>query len=311
VLKISNGRPHPEPVVDDALVRIHAAGLNFADVQQRRGLYPVSLPFVPGLEAAGIVESVGENVTDVRPGDRVAYAGHLGSYSEYTVIKASRLLKLPSDLSFEEGAAFPLQGMTAHFLLHDYRKVKYGDTVLIHAAAGGVGLLLVQWAKRLGALVVGTVSSEEKASAVRDAGADHVIIYTDRDFVQEVKRLTEDKGAQLILDGVGRATFAGDLEAVAVRGHIVIFGSSSGPADPVSPNTLMARSISLSGGNSSNFIGTRRDLLRRCRDVLKGIQEGWLRLRIDHVLPLSEAAEAHRLLEGRRTVGKVVLTLNS
>ncbi len=308
VLKLSDDRPKPMPAGDEALIRIHAAGINFVDVYQRRGLYPVTLPYVPGLEASGVVQEVGERVKDVRPGDRVAYMGHPGSYSEYTAINSSRLIRLPGELSFEEGAAFPLQGLTAHYLLHDFRKVKYGDTVLVHAAAGGVGLLLVQWARRLGAQVIGTVSTEEKAAAAREAGADHVVIYTAQDFVAETKRITEGKGAQLILDGVGKSTFAGDLEAVSVRGHIVIYGAASGAADPVVPNSLMAKSISISGGSSVNFVGARRDLLRRSRDVLKGIQEGWLRLRIDRVLPLADAAEAHRMLEGRQSIGKIVLT---
>jgi NADPH2:quinone reductase len=309
VLKLSDGLQRPDPAPGHALVRIRAAGVNFVDVYQRRGLYPVDLPFIPGLEAAGIVEAVGADVPDFKPGDRVAYTGHLGSYSEFTAIKASRLIRLPADLTFEEGAAFPLQGMAAHYLLHDFRKVKYGDTVLIHAAAGGVGLLLVQWAKRMGAQVIGTVSTEEKAAAAREAGADHTIVYTVQDFAAETRRITLGKGVQLILDGVGKYTFAGDLEAVAVRGHIVVYGAASGPADPVVPNALMPRSISISGGSSSNFIGTRRELLRRSREVLKGIQEGWLRLRIEHVLPLSDAAEAQRMLENRRTIGKIVLTV--
>lgn len=307
VLKLTEEELKPEPGPEQALVRIHAAGLNFVDIYQRRGSYPVHLPFIPGLEAAGVVEAVGGNVKEVKPGDRVGYTGHLGSYSEYTVINVSRLIRLPDELSFEEGAAFPLQGMTAHYLIHDFRKIRYGDAVLVHAAAGGVGLLLVQWAKRLGAFVIGTASNEEKANAARDAGADHVIVYTNQDFAHETKRLTDGRGAQLILDGVGKSTFAGDLEAVAIRGHIVVYGAASGPADPVSPHALMAKSISLSGGTSGNFIGNRRDLLRRSRDVLKGMQEGWLKLRLDRVLPLAEAEKAQRVLENRETIGKIIL----
>jgi NADPH2:quinone reductase len=302
VLKPSDSEPKPQPAPDQALVKIHAAGVNFVDIYQRRGTYPVHLPFIPGLEAAGVVEAVGGAVKEVRPGDRVAYTGHLGSYAEYTAIKESRLIRLPQELSFEQGAAFPLQGMTAHYLIHDFRKVKSGDTVLVHAAAGGVGLLLVQWAKHLGARVIGTVSTEEKAAIAREAGADDVILYTKQDFVSETGRLTGGTGAQLVLDGVGKSTFAGDLEAVAVRGHIVIFG-----ADPVVHNALMAKSISISGGSSANFIASRRDLLRRSRDVIKGIDAGWLKLRIGEVLPLAEAGKAHRLLEGRQTTGKIVL----
>jgi NADPH2:quinone reductase len=197
--------------------------------------------------------------------------------------------------------------MTAHYLIHDFREPKPGDTVLIHAAAGGVGLLLVQWAKRLGATVIGTVSTDEKARTAAEAGADHVILYTKQDFVSETRRLTNGRGAQLVLDGVAKSTFSGDLEAVSLKGHIVVFGSASGPADPVLPNSLGAKSISLSGGSLGNFIATREDLVRRSGDVLRAIREGWLKLRIDRVLPLADAGEAHRLLEGRKTMGKIVL----
>jgi NADPH2:quinone reductase len=307
VLKLTDTEPKPMPAAEQVLVKIHAAGVNFVDIYQRRGAYPVKLPFIPGLEAAGVVEAVGEKVAEVRPGDRVAYTGHPGSYSEYTAIDAGRLIPLPHDLSFVEGAAFPLQGMTAHYLIHDFRRPKPGDTVLIHAAAGGVGLQLVQWAKHLGAVVIGTVSTEEKARIAKEAGADYIILYTREDFVAGTKRLTNGRGADLILDGVAKSTFPGDLEAVALRGHVVIFGSASGPAEPIAPNSLGAKSISVSGGSLGNFIATREDLLRRSGDVLKAIKEGWLKLRIDHVLPLVEAEKAHRLLEGRQSVGKIVL----
>jgi NADPH2:quinone reductase len=307
VLKYSDSEPKPIPAAGQALIKIHAAGLNFVDIYQRRGTYPVPLPFIPGLEASGVVEEVGPGETVARAGDRVAYTGHLGSYSEFTVISDDRLILLPKDMSFEHGAAFPLQGMTVHYLINDFRKPKPGDTVLVHAAAGGVGLLLVQWAKHLGARVIGTVSTEEKARAAAEAGADQVIIYTKQDFVSETMRITNGRGAQLIIDGVGKSTFTGDLEAVSLRGHIVIFGSASGPADPVLPNSLGARSISISGGSLGNFIATREDLVRRSGDVLKAIKEGWLKLRIDRVLPLADAVEAHRLLEGRQSKGKIVL----
>jgi NADPH2:quinone reductase len=307
VLKHSDSEAKPVPAAGQALVRIHAAGLNFVDIYQRRGTYPVQLPYIPGLEASGVVEAVGTGVTGVRPGDRVAYTGHLGSYSEYTTIDAGQLILLPGEMSFEQGAAFPLQGMTAHYLIHDFRKPKPGDTVLVHAAAGGVGLLLVQWAKRLGATVIGTVSTEEKARIATEAGADQVILYTKQDFVSETMRLTNGRGAQLIIDGVGKSTFTGDLEAVSLKGHIVVFGSASGPADPVLPNSLGAKSISLSGGSLGNCIATREDLVRRSGDVLRAISEGWLKLRIDRVLPLADAEAAHRILEDRRSMGKIIL----
>jgi NADPH2:quinone reductase len=197
--------------------------------------------------------------------------------------------------------------MTAHYLINDFRQPKPGDTVLIHAAAGGMGLLLTQWAKHLGALVIGTVSTNEKAAAARAAGADHTIIYTERDFVAETRLLTAKRGADLILDGVSKTTFPGDLEAVAVRGHIVVFGSASGPADPVAPNSLQAKSISISAGTLANFILTREELARRSTEVLGAIAEGWLKLRVDHVLPLAQADDAQRLLESRGSMGKIVL----
>lgn len=307
VLKLSGAESQPQPGTGQVLVKIHAAGVNFVDIYQRRGTYPVKLPYLPGLEASGVVEACGDGVTHVRPGDRVAYTGHLGSYSEYTVIDADKLIPLPGELTFEQGAAFPLQGMTAHYLLHDFRRLVPGDTVLVHAAAGGVGLLLVQWAKHLGATVIGTVSTEQKAEAAKAAGADHVILYTKQDFAAETKRLTHGQGVQLIIDGVAKTTFPGDLEAAAIHGHVVVFGAASGAADPISPNALMPKSISMSGGSLVNFTATREDLLRRSGDVLRAIKEGWLKLRVDHVLPLAEAEKAHRLLEGRQSMGKIVL----
>lgn len=307
VLKLSESEPKPMPGTGQALVKIHVAGVNFVDIYQRRGTYPVKLPFIPGLEASGVIEAVGDKVATFRPNDRVAYTGHLGSYSEYTAIEADRLIALPKELSFEQGAAIPLQGMTAHYLIHEFRKPKAGDTVLIHAAAGGVGLLLVQWAKHLGATVIGTVSTEEKAVVAKEAGADHVVLYAKQDFVGETKRLTDGRGAQLILDGVAKSTFAGDLEAVALRGHIVVFGSASGPADPVAPNSLGAKSISISGGSLGNYIARREELVRRSGDVINAVKEGWLKLRIGQALPLVEAERAHRILEGRQSTGKIVL----
>jgi NADPH2:quinone reductase len=297
----------PEPGPGQARVGLAAAGVNFVDIHMRRGVYPQPLPFTPGLEGAGVVESVGDGVNTVRQGDRVDYTGQLGSYAEANVVAADRLIPLPGSFSFEQGATFPLQGMTAHYLIHEYRPVKPDVTVLVHAAAGGVGLHLVRWAKYLGAIVIGTVSTEEKARIVEEAGADAAILYTKQDFVAETKRLIGDHGADLILDGVGRSTFPGDLEAAAVRGTIVVFGAASGPADPISPNALMSRSLTVAGGSLGNYTRTREELMQRARDVITGIQEGWLKLRIDSILPLGETAEAHRLLEGRRSSGKLLL----
>ncbi|MGD0696319.1 MAG: quinone oxidoreductase [Terriglobia bacterium] len=302
----------PRPATGQALVRLMNAGLNFVDIYQRRGTYGRMLPFTAGLEGAGVVEAVGEGVSNVKPGDRVAYTGQPGAYAEASVVQADSLIPLPEGFSFEQGAAFPLQGMTAHYLIHEFRLPKAGDVVLIHAAAGGMGLLLVQWARHLGARVIGTVSTEEKAKAARDAGASDVILYTKQDFVAETKRLTKGHGADLIIDGVGKTTFAGNLEAAALRGHVVIFGAASGPADPIVPNSLMARSLSISGGSLPNYLLTRDELMRRANDVIEGIQAGWLRLRIDRVFPLAQAADAHRVLENRQTIGKVLLaTANS
>lgn len=297
-----------KPNEGQALIRIEAAGINFIDIYQRRGIYPVKLPYTPGLEGAGVVEAVGKGVTNVKPGDRVAYVHEPGSYAEQSLVKAENLILLPADLSFEQGAAFPLQGMTAHYLIHEFRQIKPQDVILIHAAAGGMGLLLVQWAKHLGATVLGTVSTEEKAKIAKAAGADEVIIYTQQDFATEVKRLTNGHGADLIIDGVGKATFTDNLQAAALRGNIVIFGAASGPADPISPNALMKQSLTISGGSLFNYILNREELMRRAEVVITGIREGWLKLRIDSIFPLEKAAEAHQKLEERKTAGKVLLT---
>jgi NADPH:quinone reductase len=286
---------------------LRAAGPNFADVSPCRSEYPSSLPFIPGYDGAGIIDAVGEGIKEFKPGNRVAYTGHLGTYAEASVVPASKLIPLPDDLSFEQGAAFPQQGITAHYLIHEYRLPKPGDTVLIHAAAGGLGLLLVQWAKHLGARVIGTVSTEEKAQAARAAGADEVILYTRQDFVAETKRRTDGLGADLIIDGVGKKTFTGDLEAVAVRGHVVIHGFADGFPDLIQPVSLLWRAISISGGMLGHFTRTREELLRRADDVLNGIREGWLRLHIDRVFPLAKAMDAQRRLENRESTGKIIL----
>ncbi|MCE5318393.1 MAG: quinone oxidoreductase [Parachlamydia sp.] len=297
----------PKPGPGQAVVRNSHAGLNFVDIYLRRGTYSTPLPYTPGWEGAGVVESVGEGVS-LKPGDRVAYVHQAGSYAEKVLAKAEGLIPFPDTLTFEQGAAFPLQGMTAHYLLHEFHKVKEGDVVLIHAAAGGMGLLLVQWARHLGAKVIGTVSTEEKAQAAREAGAHEVILYSKEDFVAATKKLTNDRGADLIIDGVAKTTFAGNLEAAALRGHIVIYGAASGAADPISPNALMGRSLTVSGGSLMNYVLTREEMLHRSKAVIEGIQKGWLKLRIDKVLPLAEAAEAHRLLENRQTIGKLLLS---
>jgi len=292
----------------EVLVRVAAAGLNYMDVGQRRGRPGQTVPYTPGGEASGTVEAVGAGVEGVKVGDRVAYAMVPGSYAEFVVVPASRLLALPADLDLVRAAALPLQGLTAHYLLHDFASVGPGTTVLVHAVAGGVGLLLTQYATHLGAHVIGTTSSAEKAEKAKAAGARDVILYTQTDFAAEVKRITGGKGADLILDAVGKTTFPGDLEAVSTRGHVVIYGAASGPAEPILPNSLTARALTVSGASLGNFIATREELLRRAADLFAGLREGWLKITVDHVLPLAQAAEAHRLIESRTTSGKLLLT---
>lgn len=303
-----NELPIPTPGHGEALIRLKAAGLNFIDIYYRIGQYPHALPFTPGLEGSGIVEAIGAGVSEVKVGDRVAYTGQMGSYAEYHAVKASQLILLPDALSFEEGAAFPLQGLTAHYLTHEFYRIKPGDYVLIHAAAGGVGRLVVQWVKHLGGKVIGTVSSPEKAQVAKDAGADHIIIYTEEDFVQASQQITEGKGVDYIIDGVGKTTFVKDLEAVRPRGHICLFGSASGRAEPFVPNELQNKSLTVSGGRLFQFIETREELLMRAKEVLDGIQDGWLTLKIDYKFPLEQVAEAQKMLQGRKTTGKVILT---
>ena len=296
------------PGPGQAVVRVIAAGVNFMDVAHRLGTYPREVPFTPGAEGSGIVDSVGEDVSRVKVGDRVAFSGQPGAYAEAILVDAGKLVPLPEDFTFEQGAAFLLQGLTAHYMIHEFRKPKAGDFVLVHAAAGGVGGLLVQWARHLGAIVIGTVSSAEKARTARDLGADHVIVYTDEDFVSQTQRITGEHGADLIFDGVGRSTSKGNLSAIAVRGHIVIFGASSGPAEPAAPYLLMQRSISLCGG-SLLYLRTREELTFRANEVISGIREGWLKPSIGGIFPLEDAAKAHQLLETRRSQGKLLLAV--
>lgn len=302
-----------KPGKGQALVRIECAGINFIDIYQRRGIYPVPLPYIPGMEGSGTVEAVGEGVSHIKPGERVAYVVPIqepgGSYAEQALINAAYLIPLPPSLSFEQGAAFPLQGMTAHYLLYEFRNIKKDDVVLIHAAAGGMGLLLVQWAKHLGARVIGTTSTEKKAAIAKEAGADAVILYGygDQPFAPEVHRLTNGHGADLIIDGVAKSTFPGNLEAAALRGHIVIYGAASGAAAPISPNILMQRSLTVSGGLLFNYLLNRNELIFRANAVIQGIEKGWLKMHIDQVLPLDKASVAHQRLEERKSIGKILL----
>lgn len=306
-------RPKPIPKKGEALIELKTAGLNFIDIYMRMGnpAIPTPLPFIPGVEGCGIVKEIGDEVDEVKPGDRVAYVGHLGSYAEYITVPASQLISLRDEISFEQGGAFPLQGMTAHYLIHEFYSIKPGDNVLVHAAAGGVGLLVVQWLKHLGARVIGTVSTEEKAKIVREAGADDIIIYTEKDFVSETKKLTNGLGVDYIMDGVGKSTLTKDLDAVRKRGCICIFGLSSGAPDPIEAHKLQLNSIMLCGGNLMNYLTSRDELLRRSEKVMEGIIEGWLKLNISHVFCLAQAAEAQHLLESRQTTGKLILKINN
>ena len=293
----------------EALVRVHAAGVNYADIYFRNGTLakPIPFPFTLGIEGAGEIEAVGEGVSELKRGDRVAYKWSLGSYAEYDVVKAAEIAPLPDGVSFHDGAAIILQGLTAHYLVHEFYPIKRGSTVLVHAAAGGVGLLLVQWVKHMGAVVIGTVSTDEKAKIAREAGADHVILYTKQDFAEEAKKLTGGAGVDYVIDGVGKTTFTKDLDALKPRGWATSFGMASGPADPVAPNSLMMKSLTISVGALSNYTRTRDELLRRATEIFAGLREGWLKLRVDRTFPLAQAAEAHQLLESRQTAGKLIL----
>ena len=301
--------PVPEPAPDQALVRLEAAGVNFIDVYHRTGLYTVSLPYVLGQEGAGTVEAVGEEVTGLAPGDRVAYAGVAGAYAEYARVPAEKLVKLPENVDCEQAAAVMLQGMTAHYLAHDTFPLQRGDTALVHAAAGGVGLLLVQLARQRGARVLATVGSARKVELARKAGADEVIRYDEKDFVAEVKNLTGGRGVQVVYDSVGQATFLKSLDCLAPRGMLVSFGQSSGKIAPFDPALLGGKgSLFLTRPTLWHYIADRPSLLARAGDLFDRIGSGRLFLYIAQVLPLERAAEAHRLLEGRQTAGKVLLS---
>jgi len=301
--------PIPSPKPNEALVEIKATGVNFIDVYFREGRYPAQLPFVNGQEAAGVVVEIGSEVTNVQRGDRVAYTSALGSYAQFAAVPASRLVKIPDELDFQQAAAAMLQGMTAHYLLYSTYPLKKGETALIHAAAGGVGLLLVQMAKRIGARVIGTAGTQEKAQLARDAGADECIVYTEADFETETRRLTEGKGVEVVYDGVGKATFDNDLNVLRPRGYLVLFGGSSGAVPPFDLIKLSQKgSLFITRPTLAHYTATREELEWRANDVLGMIARGDLKLRIHKTYPLADAAEAHRDLEGRKTTGKLLLT---
>jgi len=300
--------PIPKPKPNEAVIQIKAAGVNFVDVYFREGRYPAPLPFVVGLEGAGVVTAVGSEAKGVKVGDRVAYTGVLGSYAEYAAVPAERLVLIPDQVDFNHAAAAMLQGMTAHYLSHSTYKLQSGETALIHAAAGGVGLLLVQMAKKIGARVIGTVGSEEKARLAREAGADECIIYTKTDFETETLRLTDGKKVHVVYDGVGKDTFDKGLNVLRPRGYMVLYGGASGPVPPFDLMRLTQKgSLFVTRPTHANYTATREELEQRSGDVMRMIVAGDLKLRIHHTYPLEEAQQAHRDLEGRKTTGKLLL----
>jgi NADPH2:quinone reductase len=300
--------PVPTPKPNEAVVKIAAAGVNFIDIYFREGRYPAALPFVNGQEGAGTVSAIGGDVKSLKVGDHVAYTGIAGSYAEYAAVPADRLVKVPAGITDQQAAAAMLQGMTAHYLAHSTYPLKKGETALIHAAAGGVGLLLVQMAKMIGARVIGTAGSEEKAKIAKDAGADEVIIYTKQDFEVETKRLTDNKGVHVVYDGVGKSTFDKDLEVLRPRGYLVLFGGASGAVPPFDLIKLSQKgSLFITRPTLVNYMATREELEHRANDVLGWIASGKLKLRIEHTYKLANAQQAQRDLEGRKTTGKLIL----
>ncbi|HET6977520.1 MAG TPA: quinone oxidoreductase [Pyrinomonadaceae bacterium] len=300
--------PVPSVKPDEALVQIKAAGVNFIDVYFREGRYPTPLPFINGQEAAGVVTEVGSEVTTLQPGDRVAYSSRLGSYAEYAAVPVDRLVKIPDELDFDQAAAAMLQGMTAHYLLYSTYPLQKGQTALIHAAAGGVGLLLVQMAKKIGGRVIATAGTTEKAQLAREAGADECIIYTEADFESETKRLTNNEGVHVVYDGVGKATFDKDLNVLRPRGYLVLFGGSSGAVPPFDLIKLSQKgSLFITRPTLAHYIVTREELEWRAGEVLQSIARDEFKIRIHKSYPLAEAAQAHRDLEGRKTTGKLLL----
>lgn len=300
--------PVPEPKANEAVIKLAASGVNFIDVYHREGRYKVPLPFVLGQEGAGAVTAVGSDVKSVKKGDRVAWTGLMGGYAEYAAIPADRLVTIPAGVTDQQAAAAMLQGMTAHYLCHDTYRLKSGETALVHAAAGGVGLLLVQMAHQIGARVLATVSTEEKAKLAREAGADEIIFYTKSDFETETKRLTNGEGVHVVYDSVGKTTFEKGLNVLRPRGMMVLFGGSSGPVPPLDLIVLSQKgSLYVTRPTLVNYIASREELLARATAVLGMIASGQLKLRIEHTYPLANAQQAHLDLQGRKTTGKLLL----
>lgn len=297
----------PKPKEGEVLVRLMAIGVNFIDVYHRTGLYKMDLPFVPGSEAAGVVEAIGPGVPGFTEGDRVAYAMVRGAYGEFAIVASSMLVPIPQGVDFKTAAAAMLQGLTAHYLAFSTHSLKSGETCLIHAAAGGVGGLLVQLAKTRGARVIGTVSTDEKARIARENGADEIIKYTEQDFEAEVMRLTDGKGVNVVYDSVGKTTFDKSLNCVARRGLLALFGQSSGSVPPFDPSRLAKNGVYLTRPSLGHYIADRSELLWRATEVLNWIRDGKLKVRIDRELPLRDVAKAHIALEARETRGKVLL----
>jgi len=301
--------PTPAPGPGQALVRLAVSGVNFIDVYHRSGAYKLDRPIMLGSEGAGTVEAVGTDVVDVVAGDRVAYVMVRGSYAEYAVVPADKLVKLPPGIDFQAAAAAMLQGMTAHYLTHSTFPLKSGDACLVHAAAGGAGGLVVQMARMRGARVFGTVSTAEKARIARDHGVDTAIIYTEQDFAAQVRQLTGGRGVDVVYDSVGKTTFDKSLESLRPRGMLALFGMSSGQVAPVDAALLAKGSLFLTRPSLAHYVLTRDELLWRAGDVLNAVASGALKLRIDSTFPLGAAAEAHRALESRKTAGKILLTI--
>lgn len=300
--------PMPKPGDGEVRIKTQAIGVNFLDIYQRIGRYQGTPPFTLGQEAAGIVDAVGPGVTDFKPGARVAYASVQGSYSEYTIVPAWRLLQVPDEVDFQQAAAALIQGMTAHYLTHSTYPLKMGETALVHAAGGGTGQLLVQVAKRCGARVIGTTSNEEKARLARQAGADEVVLYTQTDFEMEVKRMTDNKGVDVVYDSVGKDTFDKSLNCLKPRGLMVLYGASSGAVPPMDPQTLNAKgSLYLTRPYLGHYTANREELLWRANDIFNWMAVGELKVNIDKTFPLSEVTEAHRYLEDRKSKGKILL----
>ncbi len=300
--------PRPEPGPGEVLVKIEAAGVNFIDVYHRTGQYPSALPFTPGMEAAGEVAAVGMEVSRFERGDRVAYAMEKGSYAEYAVVAAEKAVAVPDGVALEQAAAVMLQGMTAHYLSHSTYPLEEHEVALIHAAAGGVGALLVQMAKLRGAHVIGTASTEEKVQQAGELGADEMILYTETDFEEAVEQITLGEGVDVVYDGVGKATFRKGLNCVRRRGTMVLFGQASGPVEPIDPQILNQKgSLYLTRPSLSHYVATREELEERADGLFEWIEGGQITVRIDQRFPLGEASDAHRYIEGRETQGKLLL----